>query len=234
MEQRTATLIQAVSAIVTTVTTVVLAVFTGWYVKLTGRMAAAMKETREPAVELDVEIQQSELYLVLSNRGANAASNVKLRITSPLDWLQDGGTPLTDLPVVRVGLDHLAPERVLRFDAGYIDWPAAAANGGVIAASIDYQNADGRHFTRAVRINVAQYEGVTVASFDSPVASIAEALREMNRRAQERDLVLRFTGAGGKVCPACGKMIPHAARKCYRCGEEVALAAGSGDAEHAS
>ena len=210
----------AVSALVSAATTVVLAVLTFRYVRMTGRMVTEMREVREPSVFLDIEVDDDTLVMLIGNRGVSAAFGIAVELRSELPWLEMDGARLMQLPLIRDGLDYLAPGRELKYLAGRIDWQRATSSGGRVDAALSFRNESGRVFDRRITIDLSKYNGVAISSFRSPGAVIAESLSDMSRRQQMRDVAGR-TGPR-KFCPACAKSIPMAARKCFRCGESLA------------
>jgi len=188
MEVNTAATVQAVAAGVAAGTTIWLAYLTARYVTLTQSMLSAMREVREPAVEIDVEFEDDFLLLVVVNRGGTPAADVRIQIASPLRWLDAEGAHLTRLPAFRDGIDFLAPGRALKFHGGHVNWKLMTAAESHVNAGISYLDSGRKRISRSVSINVRQYEGAHVDSFRTPAESIATSLSEMNRREFHADV----------------------------------------------
>jgi hypothetical protein len=191
MDVATAATVQAVAAGLAAATTIVLACLTARYVSLTAKMLAEVRGAREPSVELDVELNEDRLLLIVANRGATAARDVRIKIAAPIRWLESQGARLTDRPAFKEGLDFLGPGRRLKFDGGYVDWNLMSVTESHLNLGLSYSDSTKIQVSRNVSINVRQYDGATVDSFTSPTESIAHSLREINQRELEADTARR-------------------------------------------
>ncbi|TAM45862.1 MAG: zinc ribbon domain-containing protein [Acidobacteria bacterium] len=216
--------INAVSTVVVAGATLVLAALTAWYARITSKMLAEMRASRDPCVLLDLEAPDvGELHLVISNIGQSVARNVRFEVLHDVDWLQPvggEGPGLASWPVIRNGVRYLTPGRSLRFSADRFQLHKTGMFEGTLQVKVRYDNEAGRELSRDVTIDTKLFGEVRFDSYRDSNWAVAEALKALDRGMNRKDpLRSVFLGLGKRPCPFCGELIPQAARKCARCHE---------------
>jgi hypothetical protein len=212
------------TTLVATGTTVVLAILTAKYVKLTGRLVEESKRSRDPLVTVDFEVSEYGLELVVENHGLTPARNVRIQIEQDSDWIRgDGDTRgLSGVQPIRHGISFLAPNRKLKYYAGQPDWHNVPEGPIPVKLSVSYEGPAGEKFHDKVEFNFQQLCEVLLSSFRDPSENVAKAIRdaERSRRSDQRlDASIRRVNARKtKACEMCAEQILVEAKKCKHCG----------------
>jgi ribosomal protein L40E len=193
-------------------------------------MVQQMEAAREPSVFVDFEFPEQSGRLVIGNNGDSPALNVRFIVNEDIAWRSSGGDHgITAIDAIRDGVPFLAPHRILKFFAGYVDWQAMDKKRGILDVRIIFENELQRKFTRDYRVDIGTYAQASSDSYHDPSLAVAEAIREAenSRRSQEtmQSITHRlFTPhPKTKICSFCGKQIPEAAKKCPECHEFIGL-----------
>jgi hypothetical protein len=216
------TIVNFVSAIVVAGATVLLAVLTSRYVRLTARMADAMRSAQEPSVVATLEFPDHTLELRVENIGQSPAFDIKFNVLKDLDWVRRGERiGLRSLPVIQTGISYLAPRQSLRFLVAIINPKAEdLRESHILEFGVNYRNDSGDKFHRGVLLDFEQLKSVRFDSFKDPVEKLTDAILriESDRRSREnfpgREMLV-------KVCPVCGETISRKAKKCPQCLEFI-------------
>jgi hypothetical protein len=218
--------VQLISTVVITVATVVLAVLTFKYVRLTQMMVQEMKRSREPLVNVDFEMPDHTLRLVISNSGLSPAKNVRFRVTQDAKWIRDerGQHGLSEFPPIKNGISYLVPGRKLKFYLESPNWKTVANKDLNVSLVVDCEDESGKSFTQCIDMDLCHFRWVLFESFRDSTLAVAEAIKdaERDRRSSERiGSHARLFIAPQKACPFCGDLIPRIAKKCSHCGEWI-------------
>jgi hypothetical protein len=208
--------------------TVVLALLTRKYVRWTASMVNEMRQTREPAVFVDLTfIHGMDLVLVLGNSGLTPARNVRLKLVDRMPWT--GPTQVSTLPVLREGLSYLAPSRVLKYRLGSVDWTKITEGEGVLEVTVTFENEAGAPSERSLSFDASGYTGVEISSFRDPLAELVDQVRDFAFNYNAQLMEKRIPDWFVKVCPSCGETIKRQAKKCPHCLERVEEASRPAD-----
>ncbi len=164
------TVIQAIGITVTAIATVILAWLTGRYVRLTNSMLEETKASRGPIVYVDLEFSRSNnVKLIVGNSGLAPAHNLSFKVEESIPWRESnshkgisGLVPITD------GISYLAPNRILKFTAGRLDWDKLKKLDSKVSFQVTYDDHIGKHHKIEFIIDIGQYEGVLLESFKTP------------------------------------------------------------------
>lgn len=205
--------------------TIVLAMLTAWYVRLTYHILQEARAAKEPNVWVDLELTNYSVKLVVGNTGASPARNIKLSVQDNIYWRSyaETKTSLADLVIVKDGISYLAPGRALKFEAGLIDRDKTLTEKDSFAEiRLTYETDSGKEISRVSRIDMNQYREVLLESFREPESDIAEAIRNTESGKQSRKFMdSAITRMTMKQCPVCGERINRSAKKCPRCLEFI-------------
>jgi hypothetical protein len=213
------------SAIASATATVILAVLTAWYVRLTHTLVKEAKSAKLPNVFVDLEFDSFQVKFVIGNTGTSPALDVHLDIEDSIPWRKIGEHPtgLSSLAIVKNGLKYLAPGRTLKFSAGFADnSPEFFAAGSSVTITLSYETEERATITRDLTIELQSYAGVLFESFIDPEREVASAIRdaESSRSLNESSKNL-LNRSFRKLCPICGELISPDAKKCPHCLEFI-------------
>jgi hypothetical protein len=124
------------------------------------------------------------------------------------------------LGIIKDGITYLAPGRVLKYIAGYIDPKNSIDVNSHAEFIIDYEDHLKKKQHLEFCINMGQYDQVLLDSFKTPESKIAGAIERQERDKSSEKATDRFLhGMFKKQCPFCGESIPSSAKKCSSCLE---------------
>lgn len=212
--------------IIAGVSNVALAVLTAAYVVLTRQMVRHMKAALEPSVFVDFEFLERQTRLVIGNSSDSPALNIAFTVKETIPWRheKDG---INTVGAVRDGLPFLAPRRMLKFYAGYVDWDRLEDANGLADIQIVFENEVKHQFKRRYRLDIRKFEHVAGDSFRETSTAIAKAIRDAEDSRQHQHTMERFSKQlftarpKTKICPCCGRSIPEVAKKCPECREFI-------------
>lgn len=211
------------ASVVTAIATIVLAVLTGFYVRLTYALVKEAKLAKFPNVYVDIEIRDEYISFIVGNAGSTPARNIRFKVKDNFPWHGTKGfeSGIESISAVKDGISYLAPGRILKYDAGFISRdPSSFTEGNNIEIHLTFETELGTVQKREFSIELRSYHRVLLESFTHPEREIAMAIRDVNRnRSFHESLTQRFMHSAKKVCPICGENIPSKAKKCPRCLE---------------
>ena len=242
------TLVQIACIVLTTIATIVLAILTGIYVRLTHSMLEEAKSQREPNVWIDLELSSYQAKLLVGNSGTSPAKNIKFDVKDNIPWRKDQkiNQSLETIHPVKNGISYLAPSRTLKYIAGYIDKEKTFSElDGTVEINLSYETENGKKISRDFTIDIGQYYGVLFESFKNPASEIANAIKDVERAQKSSRSSDNFASTFYKKnCPICGERINPAAKKCPHCleflpddkkgNEETSNNANSADAKNSA
>lgn len=214
---------QIKSSTITTIATVVLALLTAWYVRLTNKMLKETRASRGPTVYVDLELNSFEVKLIIGNSGLGPAHNLRFKVKETIPWVKDSfGKGINHLTPIKDGITYLAPGRVLKFTAGRVDWKETDEIDAIVKFDIDYDDHVEEHHKLQFVIDMGQYSGVSLESFGNPASEIADAIRSVQREiSSDRMAENSMTNIFKKNCPYCHEKIYSSAKKCFHCHEFI-------------
>jgi len=174
--------IQVFSAIVSALATIILAFLTWRYVRLTNHILNETRASRGPNVYVDLELNSSTVFLIIGNSGQSPAHNIQFAVSDSILWREyRGHTGLMSLGIIKDGITYLAPGRVLKYAAGYIN-PQTIDVSSHAEFIITYDD----HLKKKQRleffINMGQYEQVRFESFGTPESKITGAIERLTKK----------------------------------------------------
>lgn len=224
----TPTIVSLFGSTASAVATIILAVLTGRYVKLTHALVEETRSSKFPNVFADLEFDSHSVKFIVGNAGSSPALDVKFKVKDMVPWQQVGSRPtgLAELAVVQYGIAYLAPARTLKFQAGFlrhdVDFFAA---GNTIEIEMTFRTESDKTVTRQFSIDLHSYSGVLFESFTHPEREIARAIRDTESRRTSNDPIRSVISRMGTMpCPICGERISNSAKKCPKCHEFVPAA----------
>lgn len=216
MNNDTLAAVQAVSAVVVTLTNVVLTFLTYRYVRLTGGMLEHMRQAQTAAVAVDLTFDGHSAYLDIENTGSEVARNLKFERFTGLEWADYDAMK----EVRERGISYLPAGRTLRFALGYPSWNRVKEQP-IVVIELTFDSGPGT-VRREFIIDMMQYAGAIGAS--SAQGRIADAINglaeELSRQEMLRsaDHSLReMMKSATKICIQCAEAIPAAAKICSHC-----------------
>jgi len=216
-------MIQGISALITSIATIILAFLTARYVRLTNHMLEETRASRGPNVYVDIELTSFEIKLLVGNSGTSPAHNIHLSVSDSIPWRDNsshGG--FKKLGIVKEGISYLAPGRTLKYIAGYYDWKELEKSNSNAEFIITFADHTRKKQRIEFMIGMDQYKAILFESFKKPGADIAAALERMeSRRSSEKSMNLFLHGIGKKNCTHCGEQIAASAKKCPHCMEFI-------------
>lgn len=207
--------LQGGGVIISAVATVALAILTWRYVRLTNLLDET-RASRGPMVYIDIEPSISDVKLVIGNSGLSPAFNVTFTVADTIPWKKRG---FNSLPIIKEGIAYVAPKRVLKFTAGYINWSEVLKSDSRAEFSVTYEGQMQKKQISTFHIDLNQYEGVLLESFKDPAHYVAEAIRNIEKNKDVTDAVTKFLLSKTKRCSFCFSEIPEKAKKCPHCLE---------------
>lgn len=216
-------LIQILCLSLTTVATIVLAILTRKYVRLTHSMLEEARTQKEPNVYVDLELSSYQAKLLIGNSGRSPAVNLRFEVKDNIPWrISEHYPSLSQMSVVRNGISYLAPFRTLKYIAGYIDDKKTFSElNSSVEIRLAYETEDGKEVKRDFVIDIGQYREVLFESFTNPADKIASAIKgvEAAQKSSIRDRPISLLFK--KPCPICHELISSGAKKCPHCHEFV-------------
>ena len=217
------TLATLIATAVSAAATLVLAILTAKYVRLTSVLAEEAITAKDPIVYVDIELDTFGLKLVIGNVGTTSAQNITFSIQDSIQWNVRGESPtgINSLSIVKNGLAYLPPKRILKFYAGDVkDAKGAFPPGSKMHVLLNFENEAGRKIIRRFTIDLASYSEVLYESFTNPAKEVARAIRDTDFGHSSKDRMKGIVELmTKKSCSICGSSIPHKARKCPKCLE---------------
>ena len=217
--------INVICALATTSATIILAVLTARYVKLTNAIVEENKCSRDPLVYVDIEPSHHYVKLVVGNAGMTAAHDVKIDIQDEVEWerLKEHVFGFQPREKLKSGIPYLAPHRVLKYELGLPKWRELQEKDGILKINIKFRNDRNILTEKLCQINLSQYLAVSMDSFSNSSKDIVKAINDLERSSRQKDGGLRsvlnhFTQ---RRCPMCGEGISLAAKKCPKCLEFI-------------
>lgn len=205
-------------------------VFTIRYIKLTGEMVREMRSARDPSVYVDVENDKGKYKILVGNCGDSPAFNVKFSFSEPSPFRSVNGITPADKTLAQHPITFIAPKSRLKFWAGYFDHSSSLPVPDLVAV-IQYDNEEGKHFSRACRINTMSLENLLFETFRDPASEIAEAIKASNLSSDLKHLSKDFSSKMRSSkqedtrprvpCPVCAEFILLDAKKCRFCQESI-------------
>ena len=106
-----ATLAGVIGSVASAVATIVLAVLTGRYVRLTKALVEEAKASKHPNVFVDIEFNSYEVRFIVGNSGSTPARNVRFKVTDNVPWRKIGDVEsgLESVSAIKTGISYLAP-----------------------------------------------------------------------------------------------------------------------------
>lgn len=101
-----------------------------------------------------------------------------------------------------------------------MDWEEAEQKNNRVEFKVSYKTATNRVETHEFYIELGQYSGVLLESFENPASEIANAIREIHRSIS-MTTPFRLNMKLTKSCPYCYEQISSSAKKCPQCHEWV-------------
>lgn len=221
----------AISSVASAIATVVLAVLTGRYVRLTHALVEEARVAKYPNVFIDLEFEWSEVKLSIGNSGNAPAKSIRFEIVDRVPWrkMQGYAAGLEDLSVVKNGISYLAPGRTLKFVAGLVDRSNDFfSSNSTIEVGLTFQTETGVELRRHFTIDLQTYANVLLESFGDPQREVARAIRdaERGRSSEARRSRSPLLGTMAR-CPTCCESVMQSARKCPHCHEPIAERKGA-------
>ena len=215
------TAFQAISAIVSALATIILAFLTWRYVRLTNHILSETRASRGPNIYVDLELTPYSIMLIVGNSGLSPAHNIHFTVSDNIPWREvSHHSGLKTLGIIKEGITYLAPGRILKYIAGYIDPKTSFDVNSHAEFIIDYED----HLKKKQRlefcINIGQYNQVLLGSFKTPESEIAGAIERLGKNKSLEKMADKFhQGMFKKQCPFCGESISSSAKKCPQCLE---------------
>ena len=209
-------ILQILSLLLTTIATVVLAILTAKYVRLTHLMLEEAKSQKEPNVWVDLEfLPHYDIKLLIGNSGSTPAKDITFQVYDNIPWRKDSGV-LQDLSPIKNGISYLAPFRTLKYDAGYFDWIKFKEEKRTIEINLIYKTETGKILRKNFPINLLHYSDILYETFKNPNDEIVEALKSQRNSSDIKNSLKNFIK---KSCPFCCESISPNAKKCPHCHE---------------
>jgi hypothetical protein len=215
------TTVQAFSAIVSALATIILAFLTWRYVRLTNHILNETRASRGPNIYVDMELTDFQITFIVGNSGLSPAHKVRFTVSDSILWRKnEHHEGFKSLSVIKNGITYLAPGRILKYVAGYIDPNNSFDATSYAEFIVDYDDHLKNKQHMECCINMEQYNSVLLASFRSPGSEIAGAIKGLERNRSSEKAMDRFTHRMfWKQCPSCGESIASSAKKCPHCLE---------------
>lgn len=214
-------IIQCAGITITAIATIVLAWMTYRYVKLTNHMLAETRALRGPTIYVDLEMDVFLVILIIGNSGSGPAHNISFNVKESIPWRESKNLiGISNLSPIKEGVSYLAPGRILKYNAGYLDWDKLKELDCIISFNIEYDDHLRKHHNFKFLIDMGQYDGIRFESFKNPASEIAGAIRKIEDARRSDKTIGRITSSwGSKKCPICGERISVDAKKCPHCME---------------
>lgn len=229
----TAAIAGAIGSVASAIATIVLAVLTGRYVRLTNALVEEGKATKYPNVYADIEFDSYEVRFIVGNAGSSPAINVRFDVTDNVPWrkVKDYEFGFDQVAAIKNGITYLAPGRILKYNAGFVDRdPAFFSENSNIEILLTFETESGVTVKREFSIELSAYAGVLLESFSDPEREVAKAIRDVESQRSSHESMQRLLSGGGskRRCPICAELISVRAKKCPHCHEAVPQEQGDG------
>lgn len=217
--------VSVASTAVVAVATVLLAVFTWKYMRLTGSLVQESRRLRDPLVTVDFEMPDHSLNLAVENHGLSPARDVRIEVLQDSEWIRAGKDEvgLKGIEPVVKGVSYLTPGRKLKYRVGFLDW-RNKPDHPTVSLRVSYSSLDGEVFERVIDFDFEQLSGVLFDSFRDPIQTVAEAIRDVERNRESRGRLDEVFAPATKPCRMCAETILADAKKCWHCSEMQAPA----------
>ncbi|MDP3512808.1 MAG: hypothetical protein Q8S20_08660 [Sulfuritalea sp.] len=217
-----AAVVGVVGSVASAIATIILAVLTGRYVRLTNSLVEEAKAAKFPNVYVDIEFDSFEVRFIVGNAGSMPATNIRFQVTDNVPWrkMEKFESGFESVSAIRSGISYLAPGRILKYNAGFVDRdPAFFSDTSSIEILLTFETDSGVTVKREFAIELRAYSGVLLESFTHPEREVAKAIRDAeSHRASRETTKTIFTGRK-KRCTFCGESISIVAKKCPHCLE---------------
>lgn len=200
---------QAISAIVLVVVTII-------YTVLTRMMAKAARDALRPYVYLDFTFPGGsgvEMLLTIGNSGSKAAADVRVKLIK--STREDLVKLFAPLPLAAIG--HLSPGATRKYS---LIVPSTLWPPDEPSPELDFEIAyfDGRDkIAETQRIGFAGYM-LSVPPNEASLGEIASTLDQISRNMPSRTRTSLFPA---QICPYCASRINSGAKKCPNCLEWI-------------
>jgi len=213
--------ITLIASIVTTLTTVALAVLTWRYVTLTQQMVRSMESAREPFVDIELDLPTNEFRLAFVNAGGTTARNITFRVDQDCEQItvfpsREKG--IASLHPIKNGISYLPAGQRLIYYVGHVPTNISSAGNPFLKITASYSDDNGRIFSRTIHYDLRQIDEVLFESFNNTHLAVAKAIREAQRDfSRTRNETNPFENFGKTQCPFCFEMISSKAKRCRHC-----------------
>jgi hypothetical protein len=218
-------LVSLVGSSVSALTTIVLAFLTAKYVKLTHALVEEARVARYPNVYVDIEFDDMDVKFIVGNSGQSAAVDIKFDVKDSVPWrkIQNFPTGIKSISAVGSGISYLAPGRILKFQAGYVEHDSAFfAKGSEIDISLTFKTETGKSLQRQHTVELRSYAGILLETFRNPEREVARAIRDTESARRSNESLTNHTkNLFKKACPSCGEFVKQTAKKCIHCLEVI-------------
>ena len=166
------------NSLVITLTTIILAFLTYKYVKLTHHMLQEMKMSREPFINVDLELDQRSALIVFENSGQSPAFEVKFGIETDAPFSGHPSDKLPgELPPVKNGISYFPPNRTYKYRIRDLDWDQIVTYGETfIKVTIEHINSEKSQCLRCYQIDLKNYAEKQYDIYSDPITSIAASI----------------------------------------------------------
>jgi hypothetical protein len=227
------TLAGVIGSVASAVATIVLAVLTGRYVRLTNALVEEAKASKHPNVFVDIEFDSYEVRFIVGNAGSTPARNVRFKVTDNVPWRTMGNfeSGFESVSAIKTGITYLAPGRILKYNAGFVDQdPAFFSENSSVEIQLTYETESNVIVNRDFAIELRAYSGVLLESFTHPEREVAKAIRDAeSHRSSCESSKSMITRIAKKSCPSCGESISPKAKKCPHCLEFLPISPEGGE-----
>ena len=217
------TLAGLIGSVATAVATIVLAMLTGRYVRLTNSLVEEAKASKHPNVFVDIEFDSYEVRFIVGNSGSTPARNVRFKVTDNVPWrkMANFESGFESVSAIKTGISYLAPGRILKYNAGFVDQdPTFFSDDSCVEIQLTYETESNLVVIRDFAIELRAYSGVLLESFTQPEREVAKAIRDAESHRESHESSKSFiTSVFKKSCPSCGESISAKAKKCPHCLE---------------
>lgn len=211
------------SSLITALATVILAIITAQYVKLTNHMLEETKKADGAKIYLDLEIYGNTLELNIGNTGKTSATDINIKLIENLELREECNNleKIKELFPLKNGISYLAPDRIIKFNITGFDYSKINENNSLLKLDIRYKDYLGKTNYLSYNLDLRQYEGSRISSFQNKSANtIANSIQSLERsfKFRNNDKIDNF---GKTACPFCREYINKNAKKCPHCLEFI-------------
>lgn len=210
---------------ITAIATVVLVVITAYYARVTRKMLEETKKADGARIYLDLEIYGNILELNIGNTGKTSATDIKIKFVENLELRKECNNldEIKDLFPIKNGISYLAPDRIIKFDIEGFDSNKINENNSLVEFKIDYKDFLNNTNHLLYKLDLRQYQGSRVSSFQNKSANtIANSIRSLERnfKFNSND---KIKNLGKTSCSFCKELINKGAKKCPHCLEFISI-----------